>query len=173
MKKQRSDAKLKSLPAEQQAVLFQLLQQKSLEEARGRIAKDLGIQTSVRALSEFFAWYPLSRRLEQAATFADQLKAQLASLPQWQGRAAELEQLAQIAFETQAVQEQDPELFIALKKRRQKDAEIALSSRKHDLALRQYEEKIAAARASLEKARSKGGLSKETLQLIEEQLRLL
>lgn len=172
MKKPRGDAKLKTLAPEKRKALYQLLHEHTLEEVVALLRTD-GIHTGTRALSEFFSWYPLSQHLEQAASFADTLKSQLADLPEWQGKAAELEKLAQIAFETQAVQAQDSELYIALKKRRQKDAEIALNSSKHSLALRQYEEKISAARANLEKTKSKGGLSKETLALIEEQLRLL
>jgi ATP phosphoribosyltransferase regulatory subunit HisZ len=173
MKKPRGDAKLKTLPPKLQAELFALLQQHGYPEVKAMIAKEPGILTSTRALSEFYAWYPLSRHLEQATSFANDLKAQLANLPEWQGKAAELEKLAQIAFETSAVQNQDADLYIALKKRRQKDADLALHASRHALALKQYEEKISAAKSSLEKAKSKGGLSKETLALIEEQLKLL
>jgi hypothetical protein len=58
-------------------------------------------------------------------------------------------------------------------KLRLKEREVALNESSLNLKLRQYEDKISAARASLEKAKSKGGLNKTTLELIEEQLRLL
>lgn len=173
MKKPRGDAKLKTLPDALQEALFQVLRSTTAEKAAAWLLKDHGVKTSAGALSEFFSWYPLSRRLEQAASFADQLRDQLLKLPDLNLDAAKLSQVAQVAFEARAVQEQDSELYVALKKRRQKDAELALSESKHALALKQYEEKISAARSSLEKAKSKGGLSKETLALIEEQLKLL
>lgn len=173
MRKPRGDSKLKTMPAAWQGELYARANSGTGAEALAWLAKEHGVQSSPAALTAFVQWYPLTRRLEQAADFADHLKEQLANLPEWQGRAAELEKLAQVAFETQAVRDQDPELYVALKKRRQKDAELALAESKHSLALKQYEEKIAAARASLEKAKSKGGLSKDTLKLIEEQLKLL
>lgn len=171
-KKPRGDAKLKTLAPEKRKALFELLHQHTLEEAVVLLRKD-GIHTGTRALSEFYSWYPLSQHLEQASTFADSLKAQLANLPEWQGKAAELEKLAQIAFETQAVQRQDTELYIGLKKLRLKDRDVTLRESKHEKDLREERAKNEAAKAALEKAKSKGGLSKETLALIEEQLKLL
>lgn len=173
MKKPRGDAKLKTLPADLQALLFAMLRQKTAVVVKAWLAKEHQVQTSTGALSHFYAWYPLSRRLEQAADFADQLKQQLAKLPEIALDAQKLSTVAQVAFEARALQEEDADLYVALKKRRQKDAELAITESRHSLALRQYEEKIAAAKAGLEKARSKGGLSKETLALIEDQLRLL
>lgn len=171
--KPRSDSKLKTLPADQQAALYALLQGKSYKQALPIVREKLGVSTSEAALSQFFSWYPLSRRLEQAKSFADQLKDTLAKNPALNLDAEKLSMVAQVAFEAQAVQEQDSDLYIALRKRRQKDAELTLRQQNQNLRLRQYEEKITAARANLEKAASKGGLSKETRELIEQQLKLL
>lgn len=172
MKKARGDSTLKTLPPARQAMIFAQLQIATIAQVKSALAKE-GLQTSVSALSHFFHWYPIARRLEQSAAFADQLRNEISRLPELQGKAAEVEKLAQIAFEARAVQEQDADLYLALKKRRQKDAEIALNESRHSLALRQYQEKIDAARANLEKTKSKGGLSAETIALIEEQLKLL
>ena len=173
MKKPRGDAKLKTLPAEQQAALFLLLQQKRADEVKALIAKDPGVQTSTGALSEFYHWYPLSRRLEQAANFADQLKEQLKKLPDLDLDAEKLSAVAQMAFEARAVQEQDSELFIALRKRRQKDTELMLKAENQAMRIKQFEENSAKAKAKLEGLKSKGGLSAETLKQIEEAAAIL
>jgi len=171
--KPRSDSKLKTLPAQKQEQLYALLRANSYKAALPLVQKTFGVVTSEASLSQFYSWYPLSRRLEQAKSFADQLKESLAKNPALNLDAEKLSTVAQVAFEAQAVQEQDSALFMGLRKLRQKDADLALQAKNQDLRLRQYEEKISAARASLEKAASKGGLSKETRELIEQQLALL
>lgn len=89
------------------------------------------------------------------------------------GKAAQLSQIGQVGFEMLAMQSNDLEGFATLKKLRLKEEEQTISREAHALKLRQYEDKIAAARSSLEKAKSKGGVSADTLKLIEEQLKLL
>lgn len=173
MKKPRGDAKLKTLPDAQQLEIYELLRVKRGVEVKAYIAEKLGVETSVGALSDFYHWYPLTRRIEQAKSFASQLREDLQKLPDLQMDADKLSQIAQVAFEARAVQDQDSELYVALRKRRQKDAELALQESKHKLELEKYQEKISAAKQSLERAKSKGGLSADTLKLIEEQLKLL
>ncbi len=173
MKKPRGDAKLKTLPAEQQAAIFALLQQHTANEVKVLIAKEPGVFTSTGALSQFYHWYPLSRRLEQAASFADQLQSQLLKLPNLNLDAAKLSTVAQVAFEARAVQEQDSDLFIALRKRRQKDTELTLKADNQALRLKQYEDKMASIRDAVNKAKTKGGISQETLKVIEEAVGIL
>ncbi len=170
-RKPRADSVLKSLPLGQQEKLFTLLRATSYEKALPIVAKEFGVRTSTGSLSQFFSWYPLSRRL--AKSFADQLTATLKANPSLNLDADKLSAVAQVAFEAQAVQEQDPALFIGLRKLRQKDADLALATKNTDLRLRQYEQKIEAARSALEKAKTKGGVSRETMQIIEQQLAIL
>ena len=172
-RKPRADSVLKTLPQDKQDELFAHLRSTSYEAALPIVRKSFGVATSAGALSAFFAWYPLSRRLEQAKSFADQLKDSLAKNPALNLDAEKLSTVAQVAFEAQAVQEQNPKLFMGLRKLRQKDADIALQAKNTELRLRQYEAKIEAARSALEKAKTKGGLSAETRELIEQQLKLL
>ena len=79
----------------------------------------------------------------------------------------------QIAFEQLALDAGNLDGFINLRKLRLKEQDQSLAKAALELKVKQYEDKISAARASLEKAKSKGGLNKTTLELIEEQLRLL
>lgn len=172
-RKPRTDSRLKTLPPGVQEKLFALLRTTTYRKAVPVVAKEFGVQTSVGALSDFFGWYPLSRQLEQAANFAEQLEKVAKADPQLVGKSEEISRFAQIAFEARAVETQDAELFIALRKGRHKDAELALRAENQALRLRQYEEKMASLRATLEKAKNRGGVSPDTLQLIEEQLKLL
>lgn len=172
-KKSRADAKLKVLPPAQQAMIWTLLQERSYQATRAILREKHGIETSERALSEFYVWYPLSRRLEQAASFADQLKGQLAQMPRLNLDAEQLSTLGQVAFEMQAVQEQNPKLFVALRRLRQKDKAQTIEDRRVKL----LEERMADAKAKIESAlqvaNAKGGLSPETLQRIEEAVAIL
>lgn len=130
MKKQRSDAVLKTLPPALQVELFARCNAASYSAVRAWLREAHSITTSEGALSKFYAWFPLSRRLEQAATFADTLKQQIEQLPAMNGRAAELSDITQIAFEMQAAQEQDGELFFNLRKLRLKERDQKLAERR-------------------------------------------
>jgi hypothetical protein len=172
-RKPRADSALKTLPLDQQEKLFALLRKTSYEKALPIVAKEFGVRTSSGALSQFFSWYPLSRRLEQAKSFADTITAQIKANPHLNLDAEKISAVGQIAFEAQALAEQDPKLYVSMRKLRQKDAGLALASKNQELRLKQYEDKIAAARSALEKAKSKGGVSRETMQIIEQQLAIL
>ncbi len=172
-KKRRKDSKLWTLSAETQAHLYRLCSGTGgYAAARAWLLQEHAVE--VKSDATFTAWwskYPFS--LPAATDFAASMEKEMGKLPELEGQAGKLARLGQVGFELMAIRMQDLDGHIALKKRRQKDSEIALQESKHSLALRQYEEKISAAKANLEKAKSKGGLSKETLALIEEQLRLL
>jgi hypothetical protein len=173
MKKPRGDAKLKILPDALQEELWQLLRRTSIEKAEAWLHTTHGVATSPAALSQFFSWYPRQGWLRQAESFSDTLKATIKNLPALKATAAQAEQIAQVNFEILAAQNRDSDLFLALQHGKLKKAELQLKAENQALRLRQYEEKISHARASLEKAKSKGGLTPETLALIEEQLKLL
>ena len=130
MKKQRSDAVLKTLPPGLQAELFTRCHASSYAEVKAWLKAEHGIATSTGSLSQFYSWFPLSRRLEQASAFADTLKDQIAQLPAMNGRAEELSDITQIAFEMQAAQEQDGELFYNLRKLRLKERDQKLVERR-------------------------------------------
>lgn len=130
MKKQRSDAVLKTLPPGLQAELFTRCHASSYAEVKSWLKAEHGIATSTGSLSQFYSWFPLSRRLEQASAFADTLKDQIAQLPAMNGRAEELSDITQIAFEMQAAQEQDGELFYNLRKLRLKERDQKLVERR-------------------------------------------
>jgi len=74
--KPRADSKLKTLPEDQQAQVFDWCAQDGYEAARQRCSAELGLSVSLRALSEFWHWFSLRRSFsaaEQAATAAQEL----------------------------------------------------------------------------------------------------
>lgn len=130
MGKPRSDSKLKTLPPRQQGEIFALLQSTSYVQAKGIVREKFGVETSVGALCEFFAWYPTSRIVEEAASIADQLKADLKKLPGLDLDDDKLSRIGQAAFEAQALKAGDSDAFVALRKLRQKDNEHRLNERR-------------------------------------------
>lgn len=173
MKKPRGDAKLKTLPDALQEKLFQTLRHTTAEKSAAWLLAEHGVETSTGSLSEFFAWYPRTGWLKQSASFASDLQATIKQLPKLKINAEQASAVAQVAFELQAAKNQDPELFLALQKGKLRSVETRIKEEAQALKVRQYEDKITVARASLEKAKSKGGISAETLSLIEQQLKLL
>jgi hypothetical protein len=129
-RKPRPDAKLKTLPPALQAELFTQCQTQGYAEVKSWLLAKHTVATSVGSLSQFYAWFPLQRRMEQAATFATQLKEQIAQLPALQGKASEISDISQIAFEMQAVQSQDAELYFNMRKLRLKERDQALTERR-------------------------------------------
>lgn len=171
--KARGDAKLKTLPDALQERFFQELRTTSIEKALAWLSTNHGVESSPAAASEFFRWYPRTGWLKRSASFAEELQATLRKLPELQVTAEQASAVAQVAFEMQAAQDRDASLFLALNKGKIKRAELQLKAEAQALRLRQYEDKIRTARESLEKAKAKGGISKETIELIEQQLKLL
>lgn len=129
-KKPRGDSHLKTLPPAVQAKIFAECQGKGYAEVKAWLLAEHGVATSVGSLSAFYSWFPLQRRLEQAATFADTLRDQIAKLPQINLSADQVSTLSQIAFETQAASAQDPELFVELRKLRLKERQQGLAERR-------------------------------------------
>ena len=142
--KPRSDAKLKTLPPALQEAIFSLCQAKGYAEVKAWLLEKHVIATSVGSLSQFYAWFPLQRRMEQAATFASQLKEQIAQLPALQGKASEISDISQIAFEMQAVQSQDAELYFNMRKLRLKERDQQLTERRIKLLEKKAEQADAA-----------------------------
>lgn len=171
-KKPRKDSKLKTLPDAVQAELYARYQKQG-GDVLTWLREVHGVSSSTGALSHFAAWYPFSRPLEMVAQRANQYEQALKQDPNLKLNAEQVSIASQMAFEQMALQMQDIEGFVSLRKMRLKEQEIRLADSALALKVRQYEDKISAARANLEKAKSKGGLDKTTLQLIEEQLKLL
>ena len=140
-RKARSDARLKTLPKDRQEQLWQWINGTEGYKGARRLAREQwGLQTSVTALSEFYSWFALSRHLEEAATFADELKKTLGQLPELNLNEEQVNLAAQVAFELEAIKAKDFDRFFALRKLRQKDSEMTLEREKFELLKRKAEQ---------------------------------
>src|SRR5436190_21883804 len=101
MTKPRSDSKLDNLPEEQKEALAEwLLSGMAYHVAKPLVKKDFGVDTSSRALSEFYAEYcsaALIQRRRRAVTTAEEMAKEAQGQP---GRfdTATIEALKQKAF---------------------------------------------------------------------------
>ena len=129
-RKARSDSRLKTLPADRQKQIALWSRECSLEALADKLKDELGVTTSRSALSEFLSWYHLSRHLEDAASFADQLKQTLKDLPNLKLDEEQINSAAQVVFELDAAREKDSKTFVALRRLRQKDKDQQLDSRR-------------------------------------------
>ncbi len=128
--KARGDAVLKTLPDPLQAELYARYQKQSGPAVVAWLRETHGIKSNTASLSNFSHWFPFSRPLEMSAKFAEQFKAALKHDPNLKLNAEELSLAGQIAFEQQALQMQDLEGFVALRKVRLKEAEQSLNARR-------------------------------------------
>lgn len=180
MRKPRSDAKLKTLPLDVQKRIVQIAESLSLEETVETIQKDMGVSVAVSTLSDFLAWFHVARKMEEFATFADEVKRVLKEMPDINLSDDQLSRAAQAAFEVRAVKEDDAKLYLALRSRRHRDAELEIARDRLNLDIskleqqvREYQEKNAAAKATLEGMKQGGGLSPVALEKIEAAARML
>lgn len=139
------------------------------------VQKEFGITTSLAALSGFYSSYcsaALIARRQRAVSTADAVAEEAAASPgRWD--AATIDALKQQAFELAIQPGVNPRevksLFSLVLKAKDQD----LAERQLEQRIREYEEKAAAAKAVLDGVTSKGGLTAETLQKIEEAARML
>ena len=183
MRKDRSDKKLNALDDEQRAQLWAWLNTAGLSYStvRDLVAKEFGVATSTRALSEFWeerATEEAQERILRATRVADSLGAEVsAKLPEITD--ALKAQLTQKAFEA-ALAGSDEKTIATLmqivggiNKAELDRAKIDIDVARLNQRVREYEEKNAAAKAALEGIKSKGGLTEETIREIEETVKLL
>ena len=129
-RKPRPDAKLKTLPDALQAELFARYQKQGGPAVLAWLKDTHKVKSSAGALSNFSAWYPFSRPLEMSAKFADAFQASLKANPNLKFDAEQVSLAGQIAFEAQALQMQDLDGFVALRKSRLKEMDQALTARR-------------------------------------------
>jgi hypothetical protein len=175
-RKARGDSRLKTLSPDRQAALAAQSATLTLAQLRLWVKAELGVDTSKTALSEFLSWYHLGQELEEAATFADQLKADLAKLPGLALHEETLNQAAQVAFELRAAKAKDLKAFVELRKLRQKDTDQRQAADKLKLELEKYRDAVNERKRAITDALAKdtsGGITPETRARIEQELNLL
>jgi hypothetical protein len=132
--KPRGDSKLKTLPKPDQAKIIGWLETGTQRATLQKIAKDLGITTSPAALSDFYGWYYVTSQLEEAASLADQVKAELKDLPGFAMDQDKVNKAAQTVFEIQALKNRDAKLHIALRRQRSREETVRLARDQFEVA---------------------------------------
>lgn len=179
MRKTRSDAVLKNLPPDQyEALVDWLLAGNPYRIVKKRLKEEFQVATSNASLSDFWAECcsaELLKRRQRAVSLADEVAEEAAARP-GEFDAATIDALKQKAFELAVNPAADPRdikgLFMLILKARAQtinEREIELAERK----FAEQQERNVQARARIEGAMSKGGVSKGTLTEIEEALKLL
>lgn len=182
-KKPRSDAKLRSLTSEQKTQLTDWLVEENIsyDQAVERIAERWDIETSRGAVSKFFQKECFDLRFRKARNDADRIKELLQEEPDAFGEAT-LAAIAQRAFELSVAMDGDVGDLATLAKIMGDSARLALKQEQLELDKR----KVAAMEAKLKHLEDQGnkvketlksvkerGLSKETLEEIEDAVNLL
>ena len=172
----RTDAKLKGLP---RATRDELWRMRHPEEDGEKVKyvdilvwlKDQGIDSSLAALSEFYAWERQERRMEAARQRAEQARTMLAADPDATPEA--IARVGQMVFSAEVVDAGNVRAFVALEKLRLQQMQLDHDNRR----IAMLEERQRAAKQKLEAATSAakagGGLTPETLAAIEEAANLL
>jgi hypothetical protein len=172
----RADAKLKNLPAQALEDLWRFRnpeedgEKLTLEAVAVQVQDLFGFTCSLSSLSEFYKWLRLKKRMESAAERATQARFALAADP---GMTPDmLARVGQMVFTAETIEDGNVKAYVELVK-------LQLQAAKQDLELRKLkilESKAAALDALQAKAKeikAGGGLSAETLEVIEKQLKLL
>lgn len=164
--------------------------------ASEELPRMVGYTVSLSTLSEFYAWLKQRKRMEAAEESAEQAKRDLLSMKP-DASVEELERLGQLVFTSETIQGGNVKGFLGLMKestarrklelekesaetraeqteRRLKLAEEKLAQDERRIVL--LEEKVKKAdeaKADLEERKANGGLSAETMELIERTLGML
>ena len=173
----RADAKLKNLPPEILEDLWRYRnpeengQKLTLEAILAELKIRYGITSSMGALSEFYAWLRMERRMAAARARAEQARLLLAQDPSATPEA--IAHVGHLTFTSEMVQDGNVKAFVALEKLRLASRQLDFDGRR----LKLLEDKAAEAKAMLlaltNNAKSKGGLTPETLAEIEHAAGLL
>jgi hypothetical protein len=175
-RKPRGDSRLKTLPEQDQLQVMAWLRANTQARVVELVQGKFGFSTNSASLSEFYSWWHFSRRLEQVRESATEFEAtlkEMAAAGQVPLDGEKISQIGQAYFEQQAIRADDPALFAAMKRLRLKEADQSLALRTLQQKIREYEDKIAAARSDLTAASQAKGLSPEALKEIERALKML
>lgn len=145
MRKLRPDAAWAALPKEAQRELASELEKRSLADARAWLKKTHGVAMSASALSRFYAWFHVTRRLEDGRALAEQIRHDLQSLGPDAPETDKIEEVCQTAFAVQALKEGDAKLFTSLQARARREDRLKIAELQR--RCRELEAELQAARS--------------------------
>jgi hypothetical protein len=140
MKKPRSDAKLKSLPQEQQDLLSEWLTKENISysQARLRVKKQFGISTSLASLQDFYSAVAVPWKYAQARNLAQEI----ADLKKGEFKPALVKRIEQIAFELSVNQRVDIKALKAFVKMLTDSEKVELQKGNLRLALDKFKQSL-------------------------------
>lgn len=160
----RIDAKLKNLPKDALEDLWRFRNPEeggkklSFEEILVEIPLRYGVTSSLGALSEFYAWLKLKRRMESAAERAEQVRIELAKDNTI--NAEDVERVAQMVFTSESLEAGNVKAFVALAKLRIAQKQVAQDERRIAM-LEANEQRRVAAEEAIKAIQSDGSLTAE------------
>lgn len=172
----RADAKLKNLPPDALEALWLMRypgedgEKLTLEAIAAGMPGQFGFSCSVSSLSEFYKWLRLKRRMEAATLRAEQARLSLASDPNM--TPADLSRVGQMVFTAETIEDGNIKAYVELVK-------LQLQAAKQDIEIRKLKmletkaARLDALEAKAHELKQGGGLSAETLEMLEKQLRIL
>lgn len=171
----RADAKLKNLPAEVLDELWRFRnpeddgEKLKMEAILVELKNNYDLEVSLSTLSEFYKWLRFKRRMDSGRRITDQVMEQMRKDPSL--TVQQMHDAAQYVFTNATMDEDDPKTYIALAKLRLEAEKIKNDERRIKL----LEDNAKAAKDKLESLtkENKGGLTAETLKIIEEAAGLL
>ncbi len=165
--KPRPDAKLKTLPDERQCEIAEHAKTHSLEETVIWLRTN-GIDVAISTLSTFLAAYRMQKQLEKNELVTKELLLQLAEQhPELTPE--KVTELGQTFFSGMAIEQQNPRVWCLVQQTGVKKAHYELAFKKY---VEQVQARKEAIQRELDAAKSKGGLSPETIEKIEHELNL-
>jgi hypothetical protein len=172
----RADAKLKNLQPE---VLEELWRYRNPEEDGQKLTfvevlavlqSKHGISSSLGALSEFYSWLRMERRMAAARARAEQARTMLASDPEATPEA--IARVGQMTFTAEMVSDGNVKAFVELEKLRMANRQLDLDQEKFKI-IKAKADRLDAMESKAKELKAGGGLSAETLEMLEKQLRIL
>jgi hypothetical protein len=172
----RADAKLKNLHTEALEDLWRFRnpeeggEKLTLEAIAVQVQDLYGFSVSLSSLSEFYKWLRLKKRMESAAERATQARFALANDPTMTPDM--LARVGQMVFTAETIEDGNVKAYVELVKLQLQAAKQEMELRKLAM-LEAKASRMDALEAKAKEIKAGGGLSAETLEVIEKQLKLL
>ena len=165
--KPRADARLKNLPEERQFEIEDYVASHTLNETVTWLGAS-GVEVSSCALSRFLAWQRLRRQMAKNELVVKELLEEVAEQHPELSPERVME-LGQVFFSSMALEQQDPRVWCLVQQTGVRKAHFELEFKKYYDQVQARKEAI---QRELDTAKSKGGLSAETIEKIEHELNL-
>lgn len=172
----RADAKLKNLPPEALEDLWRFRnpeeagEKLTLEAVAVQVASLYGFSVSLSTLSEFYKWLRMRKRMEAAALRAEQARNALAADPNM--TPDDLSRIGQMVFTCETIEAGNVKAYVELVKLQLQAAKQEIEMRKLHL-IEAKAARLDEMEAKAKELKAGGGLTPETLEMLEKQLKIL